>query len=276
MIQLIEAITKINPNLPKDLLIYELYTSLAPFFERDLNYFLASDEEKYEQYQKGFVLKDRYIVCSSLADFYVKLYKELGINAQKVPANSARIPLFVVLVEGELGWYYLDPLNDLFYNQYNIRPVNFGVVPRFKTINENHPELIKLPKEYLLELETSLNKKYYNSLIEDLHTKMAPRNEAFNFFGVLNGNREVLTKEKIKFMNEHLINLGNVNGPYERVLLYLYLYTHLLDNSEKRRLSVLLNKENLCVDIRLDINKDEYIIYEEEKQNDKYQLKRTL
>ena len=41
---------ELNPSMPKDLLIYDLYTSLAPFFERDLSYFLASDEEKYLQY----------------------------------------------------------------------------------------------------------------------------------------------------------------------------------------------------------------------------------
>ena len=148
--KLIDAIVEINPGLSKDLLIYEIYTSLAPFFERDLSYFLASDEEKYLQYQKGFTNKGKYIVCSTLADFYVKVFKEFGIDAKKVPANSAKIPLFVVLVKGELGWYYLDSLNDLFYNQYNIRPVNFGVVPRFKTINATHPNLIKLPTEYLM------------------------------------------------------------------------------------------------------------------------------
>ena len=254
--KLIDAIVEINPGLSKDLLIYEIYTSLAPFFERDLSYFLASDEEKYLQYQKGFTNKGKYIVCSTLADFYVKVFKEFGIDAKKVPANSAKIPLFVVLVKGELGWYYLDSLNDLFYNQYNIRPVNFGVVPRFKTINESHPNLIKLPTEYLIDLEKTLNKHYYNSLINDLHDKMAPRNIAYEFLDVPNGEKNLLTMKKIKFMNDYLINLGHVNGPYERVMLYLYLYTHLLDSSEKRRLNVLLNKDDYHVNIRLDTDQN--------------------
>ncbi len=274
-----QKLINVNPNLSRDLLIYDLYTSLAPFFERDLNYFLASDEEKFLQYQKGFINRGKYIVCSTLADFYVKLYNEFGIEAKKVYANSAKIPLFVVLVKGELGWYYLDPLNDLFYNQYNIRPVNFGVVPRFKTINENHPELVKLSKEYLIDLETSLNKKYYNSLIDYLHHKMAPRNVAYEFLGISNGEKDLLIKGKIKFMNDYLINLGHVNGPYERTLLYLYLYTNLLDSSEKRRLNVILNKDNPSdyhVNILLDINNEEHIMYSEEKNNDRYVLKRIL
>ncbi len=277
--KLIDAIVEFNPGLSKDLLIYELYTSLAPFFERDLSYFLASDEEKYAKYQKGFSPKGKYIVCSTLADFYVKLYNEFGIEAKKVPANSAKIPLFVVVVKGELGWYYLDPLNDLFYNQYNIRPVNFGVVPRFKTINESHPDLIKLPPSYLSDLEKDLNKQYYNSLIDDLHEKMAPRNVAYEFLDIPNGERNLLTMEKIKFMNDYLINLGHVNGPYERVLLYLYLYTHLLDSSEKRRLNVLLNKDNPSnyhVNIRLDTDQVNYLMYEEVREDNKYKLIRTL
>lgn len=277
--QAINIINSINPGMSKDLIIYELYTSLAPFFERDLTYFLASDEEKYEKYQKGFTSKGRYIVCATLADFYVKTFKEFGINAIKVPANSAKIPLFVVLVEGELGWYYLDPLNDLFYNQYNLRPVNFGVVPRFKTINNNHPELVRLPSEYLTELEQSLNKNYNDSLINDLHAKLAPRNVAYDFLCVPNGDQIKLTEEKLKFMNDFLINLGNVNGPYERVMLYLYLYTHLLDSSEKRRVNVLLNKNNPLdchVNIRVDGLGEEYQMYAEDKVNDKYRLRRTL
>ena len=272
------VINGIDSHMSRDLIIYELYTSLAKFFERDLKYFLATDEEKYAQYQKGFINRGKYIVCSTLADFYVKVFNDFGIPAKKTVANSAKIPLFVVLVLGERGWYYLDPLNDLFYNQYNVRPVNFGVVPRFKTINANHPELVRLPKEYLFDLEKSLNIKPINSLIDDLHEKLAPRNVAYQFLDVNVGDYLTLTKEKLDFMATHLINLGHVNGPYERVLLYLYLYTNLLDNSEKRKINVLLNKNDLAnvfVNVRLD-TKDGYIMYAEEHFDDKYRLQRVL
>ena len=44
-----EIINKVDKSWPKDYIIRYLYISLAPFFERDLNYFLLSDEEKYRQ-----------------------------------------------------------------------------------------------------------------------------------------------------------------------------------------------------------------------------------
>ena len=105
---------------------------------------------------------------------------------------------------------------------------------------------------------------------------MTPRNIAYEFLDVPNGEKNLLTMKKIKFMNDYLINLGHVNGPYERVMLYLYLYTHLLDSSEKRRLNVLLNKDNYHVNIRLDTDQNNYLMYEEVKEDNKYKLIRTL
>lgn len=71
---------------------------MAPFFQRDLNYFLASDEEKMAQYNTGFINRGTKIVCSTLADFYVNLYEVFGIRSKKIAANSAEIPLFAIIV----------------------------------------------------------------------------------------------------------------------------------------------------------------------------------
>ncbi len=267
------VINKATRNRSKDLIIYDLYTSLAPFFERDLGYFLASDDEKFLQYQAGFYNHGRYIVCSTLADFYVKLFNDLGIEALKDVANSAKIPLFVVLVKGEYGWYYLDALNDLFYNQYGLRPVNFGVIPRFKTINRNHPELVRLSRDYLMYLEKSLNKQYLNSYFDELHKSLAHRNNAFLYFKMDDHDSVELSKRKMQFISDNLINIGYVNGPYERSLMYLYLYGKLFDSSERKRVNVFLDKNLYNVNTCISVNNGDVLNYVEIKE-DNFVLRR--
>ncbi|MDE5888520.1 MAG: hypothetical protein K2H20_00715, partial [Bacilli bacterium] len=56
-------INSVNLSWSKDYIIRYLYVNLAPFFKRDLKYFLASDEEKYRQYQQGFINRGFDIVC---------------------------------------------------------------------------------------------------------------------------------------------------------------------------------------------------------------------
>ena len=122
-----KIINNVDKSWSKDLIIRYLYVRLAPFFKRDLKYFLASEEEKYKEYEKGFINRGFDIVCSTLADYYVDLFSSLGINAKKIVANSAKIPLFALIVEGDNGWYFLDPINDLFSNQYGLETTEFGI-----------------------------------------------------------------------------------------------------------------------------------------------------
>lgn len=268
-----EIINQIGANWSKDLIIRFLYKELAPYFERDLLYFMVSDEEKEKQYQQGFINRFPKIVCSTLADFYVDLFKQFGINAKKVASNSAKIPLFAIIVEGDLGWYYIDPLSDLLANQYNLKPYFFGIIPRYNTIRITHPELIKLPPEYINELDNTLNFTYLDEYFQTLHQKLSQRKSAYEFFGFNPSTPIDLKEPKVQFYNSHLINLGHVNGPYERAQLYKYLNDRILNHSEKRHVCIRIEEweQNPHISLRLE-NKEGNILYTEENNDGIYRL----
>lgn len=268
-----EVINQVKSSWSKDLIIRFLYVKLAPYFQRDLLYFLATDVEKEMQYKQGFINRFPNVVCFTLADFYVDLFKQFGIDAKKVIANSAKIPLFAVIVKGDYGWYFIDPLSDLFSNQYGLRPYFFGIIPRYKTICHNHPEMVKLSHEYMTELDITLDINYLDDFFSNLHQILTNRRDAKEFFGF---PREVmidLKERKLQFYNDTLINLGNVNGPYERAQLYKYLNDRILNRSEKRFTKVRLigGLDNSHISIEL-INHEGSLLYEEEKQDSKYVL----
>lgn len=272
-----EIINKVPSTWSKDLIIRYLYIKLAPYFKRDLMYFLATEEEKYKEYSQGFINRFPNIVCSTLADYYVNLFKEFGINAKKVAANSAKIPLFALIVEGDLGWYFLDPLSDLFSNQYGLKPYFFGIIPRYNTIQTNHPEIINLPPEYIKELDDTLDIKYLDSYFAALHNELAHQRNAKIFFGIPTNAKVDLKERKLQFYNNELINIGNVHGPYERSQLYKYLNDRILNRGEKRftKIRLLGGYENPHISIEL-INPEEHIFYEEEKHDNQYVLTKKL
>lgn len=229
---------------PKDYIIRFLYIKLAPFFQRDLKYFLATDEEKYREFSQGFINRGRNIVCSTLADYYVELYARFGIRAKKVAANSTKIPLFAVIVEGDNGYFYIDPLNDLFNNQYNLRPTEFGVVPHYKTLKNDYPFLHSLKSDYLSQIDNDLNlPETADKFFKDLHLKMTNRSFIRNYFNVEDNEKEKIFKYKMIFSSNELINLGNVSGAFERIKMYTFIERKLFFKEEKKNLKIWLNKE---------------------------------
>ncbi len=273
-----QIINSIQPNWSRDCIIRYLYIKLAPFFQRDLCYFLASDEEKYEEFKKGFINRGRHIVCSTLVDFYVSLFTSLGIPAKKIRANSAKIPLFAMIVEGDLGWYFLDPLNDLFANQYGLQTTEFGKIPRYKTLKENYPFLIFLPDEYLesLDKQIGLDKKY-NDFFNLLHLEMTNKYLLTKYFDVDVNNKLALFQKRMEFANTHLINLGSVNGPFERVRLYLFLERIMFFKSEKPNLRIYLDqtKETPLMHIEYTNFYDgSSMLFEEEKKDNQFILQK--
>lgn len=270
-----KTINQVKSTWSKDLIIRYLYIKLAPFFKRDLLYFLSDQDTKQYEYEQGFINRFPNIVCSTLSDFYVDLFHEFGINAKKIIANSAKIPLFAVIVEGDLGWYFLDPLSDLFSNQYGLKPYFFGIIPRYNTTCTNYPELVKLPDEYVEELDQELNIKYLDPYFARLHQILTNRRDANEFFGIPRNSNIDIKERKIEFYNSDLINLGSVNGLFERAQLYKYLNDRIFNRGEKRFTKVRLLGElgNHRINIEL-TNIDEIITYEEEKQDSKYVLKK--
>lgn len=274
-----KIIDSINPSWPKDYIIRFLYINLAPFFQRDITYFLASDEQKWQEYKQGFINRGTNIVCSTLADFYVNLYHEFGIQAKKIIANSAKIPLFALIVEGDNGWFFLDPINDLFPNQYNLKTTEYGKIPYYKTLSSNYPLLITLSDEYLKVIDTDLKiRKPLNDYFNSLHLKMTNRNSICEHFQLEKDNRLGLFQRKMEFANENLINLGTVNGPMERKDLYLFLERILFFKGEKKNIRIFLNtltpKPTPQIEY-IDFVTDSSILFTERNENGKYVLEKV-
>ena len=194
-------------------------------------------------------------------------------------ATSSVIPLFAVVVKGDLGWYFLDPLADLFANQYGLRPYFFGVIPRYRTIQATHPELKKLDKEYVTDLDKSLQiPEYLDSYFEYLHQQLANRDIVYKFFDVEKGSNNDLRERKVQFFNDNLINIGNVTGLFERALLYRYLNDHLLNHSERRNVWVQIDnlEQDNGVFYNIKLNDLETISYKEVYNGEKFVLQKTL
>ncbi len=271
-----EVINRVQSNWSKDLIIRYLYIKLAPYFHRDLKYFLAPSAEKERQYLSGFINRFPNIVCSTLADFYVELFKKFNIQAEKIIANSSSIPLFAIIVKGDNGWYFLNPLEDLFNNQYNLKPKAFAIIPRYKTVKYNYPFLNLLPIDYIASLDDYLQIKYIDDYFLKMHKIFTNRVSANLFFGYDKDSHIDLKEDKIKFYEQHLINLGQVNGAFERAQLYNYLNEKLFNKGERNHIKVLIdgNYDNAFISINI-TNRSEEITYNEEKKDGQYILKRV-
>ncbi len=273
--EITHILKQVQSSWSKDVIIRYLYIKLAPCFKRDLKYFLATEEVKESEYSQGFVNRLPDVVCSTLADFYVNLFKEYDINSKKVVANSAKIPLFALVVRGEHGLYFLDPLSDLFANQYGLRPYFFGIIPRYKTINYAYPKLALLPKDYVAEIDNFLGFQYLNDYFANLHLNLANRNNAYHYFGKDKNNKEDLRMDKINLYNEKLINLGQVQGTFERAQLYIFLNDTIMNKSEKKYTKVTIEKDKKIPYISYKIiQPGQTIHYEEENQHGQYVLVR--
>lgn len=277
--EMIEIICNVDSSWSKDQIIRYLYIKLAPFFRRDIEYFLKSPEEQLEIFKKGFSFNGKDIVCVTLCQFYVDLFKEFNIDSVIVPVTKANPPLHALLVNGSNGWYYLDPLSDLFNNQYGLRPAYFGVIlsscsEKFLKIASQY-SLTKLDKRYLEELDQEFGFKYLNSFFTELHKIFSIRNNAFQFFGLDKKDKLGLIERKLEFIDDSLINLGSVNGILERCRLYLYLIGKLFDRSEKKFIEVCCDdKQNLILKTGI-IHKGEVLTREYQEINDgEYHLKR--
>ena len=82
-------------------------------------------------------------------------------------------------------------------------------------------------------------------------------------------------KNKIKYYEDHFINLGQVEGAFERAQLYQFLNDTFLNRAEKKYVKVIISDYMNNPSISLYIyNKDSTIVYNEENNGNKYVLKR--
>lgn len=273
-----KIINSVNLSWSKDYIVRYLYVNLAPFFRRDLKYFLATDEEKYKEYQVGFINRGFDIVCSTISDYFVNLFNSFGIRAIKTAANSAKIPLFAIVVEGDNGWYFIDPLNDLFNNQYGLKTTEFGIIPYYKTLNNNFPNLISLPKDYIDEMDENLGiDKSLSTYFDKLHIEISDRNLASELYQIPIRDRLAIFERKMEFANENLINLGHVNGAFERIRLYLFLERIMFFKKEKKNLTIYLDTIKSIPSVHIEyktLHNGKSILFEEQKEQDKFVLRK--
>lgn len=270
-----DTLNSVSSHWSIDQQIRFLYKNLASFVYRDLHYFLQDNDEKKRQFSSGFVDRFPGVVCYTLAEFYCTVYREFGFEANVVQANSAAIPLFGVVVRGDLGYYFLNPLEDLFLNQYGLMPHAFGYVPKFNTLNKNYPNLIRLSDEYIADLDKSLGFTYLDDYFKEIKPKMKTFSEARVFLGIEQPLFDKdIREQKVEFFSNNLINKGNVNGMFERAQLYQFLNETLLNRRERRYVKHLI-EDGLSDDPYISykiIKRDGIVLYKEEKSPNGYVL----
>lgn len=245
---IMEIIESVDVSWPKDYIIRYLYVKLAPCFQRDLNFFLASYEEKLSQFKEGFHDRGTKIVCGTLVDYYLKILNIFDIETKKIIATNAEIPLFALIVHGDRGWYYLDPLTDLFNNQYGLQTRFFGRTPRYKEVRDNYPNLVQFSYDTLRQMDSELNilkgNLYTSDIFDILRREMITRSIASKILDVDIADSHSLTKKKLQIINDNLINLGRIPGLYERSYMYGFIRGHIFDRIEKTNTEVVFNLDD--------------------------------
>ncbi len=269
-----KILNQIKFNWTKDEIIRFLYIKLAPLFKRDLKYFLLSNEEQKQLIENGLNVTLPNVICITLVEFYHDLFKKFNIESEIITANT-NPPLYILAVLGDYGYYYLDFLNDLFRNQYGLKPLYFGIKPTFKSLKDCPITFTNLPDSYLYSIDKKLKlfelDMYLNCFIEELHKTFAVRSKISRYFNVqINDYYNIIVK-KLSFYNQYLLNLGQVNCIYERSRLYSYLNSRLLDREERKHLNVNIEINDNKPVLALCLDDSKYI---EEFKDNQYILKK--
>jgi len=267
---MLKVIASVDRSWPRDYIIRFLYINLAYCFERDIHFFLATKEEQLAQYKKGFIKHEKYIVCSTLIDHYIKALAVFGIKARKITATSTQIPLFAMIVEGQLGYYFLDPLNDLFRIQYGLKTCYFGRHSPYKLVKDNHPYLRSIDEDYLKKIDSDLkvhpNNINTSDIFDVLREEVIVRSISSRFFDVDPNDSYGLTIKKLEFIKDHLINLGKVEGIIERNMMYGFIRGKLFDRLERSHTDVVFNFDepfNIKTNFVVSYPNHEQIVFED-------------
>lgn len=274
-----DTLNSVNSTWTKDQIIRFLYIKLAKYVHRDLQYFLQSPEERKRQFDLGFINRFPDTVCYTLSEFYCAALNEFGIDATVERANSATVPLYGIVVEGERGKNFLLPLEDLFLNQYGLMPKAFGIVPKFKTINMVHPNLVRLEDDYLSDIDESLGIEYIDQIFDSLVPQMMDFQSACSLLNVEDPSSipyKDLKEQKLDYFGSHFINLGNLDGTFERCQLYKFLSEKFMTRRERDHVLVYIEDgltQNPYVSITmLGVGKAPGNVYHDENTNEGYKL----
>lgn len=243
---------------------------------------MADDTKQLKMYKQGFKKDSHLVVCKTICDQYQEIYNLFNINCLVVTTNKKIVPHYGLIVEGNYGWYYIDPLKDLFANQLGLKTTFFGISPtKYSNITEEYPFLINLSPEYVKNLDKELkllvNGIYMDTFFEMLHTEMT-NNKEYVFFSTNRNDQYSLMMKKLKYIKKYLINLGNIPGIYERNIFYNMLISCCFNKREKKFISskIINDNSNYLIEINLTSKHqtDKELIYHEIKDNEKYYLKK--
>ncbi len=274
-------IKKINLKWNKDKIIRFLYVKLAPYFERDLSYFLADSDEQLKIYQNGFKQKSNLVVCQTICEIYKSIYEEFNIRSLIITTNTKSVPHYALIVNGDYGWYYIDPLKDLFANQLGLKTEYFGIIPKYGIVKDKYPFLINLSEQYITSLDISLKiieDGFYMDTFFDIISQEMTNNKVYKFFEVEKFNYIKLILKKLDFASKYLINIGEIHGLYERLTFYNFLINKIYKKNEKKIIepSLVFDKDKYLLLLDLDFKTDNlHMTFCEEKNNNgKYYLKK--
>lgn len=266
----------------KDLTIYYVYRKLAPYFQRDLDFFMASQERQLQIYEQGFEMQGENVVCQTICQYYGHVFRKLHIDFKIITTNNKLVPYFALLVSGDYGWFLIDPLKDLYRNQMGFQPNFFGVIPFGGTVRELYPYLISLDNNYILSLAKETNTLPFGNFLdvffELLHQDIFQSSNGD--FGLEKGANEIsIIQAKLKFISDYLLNMGEVLGNYERRQYHSYLKTCFFNRPECNHIDIRITDDfQLSIVIYEDLERQhkvaEYLEFRD--CDNEYRLKRVV
>lgn len=276
--QKINKFVKQIPNYrTKDLVIYYVYRNLAPFFQRDISFFLANPSLQTQIYQNGFTMNGSNVVCKTICKYYGRVFKRIHIEFKIITTNEKEVPHFAMLVHGDKGWYFIDPLKDLLVNQLGCRTNFFGVKTDFGTVSKEYPSLVTLDEDYLFSLASQTGSlsygHFFDFFIELIHHEFFHCNDISFLLDAKNDISLILAK--LNFCSQYLINIHSIPGLCERRQYYSYLKRQIFNKFEKKKVKISIVDSSFLQFSILGDNGEEIANFREVCDNDSfYSLKR--
>lgn len=243
-------ISQVNKSWPKNYIIRFLYVKLAPFLQRDLEFFLASDEQKLIELKEN-INRFPCVNCSTLADFYVDLFACFNINAIKIKATDAQIPLYSLIVEGDNGWFYLCPINDFLNCQIGNKTSHFGYLEGYvkSFVMPKYPHLVSISTTDIDRIDKDLNIKNLVCFWNRLRYEIFNSNYFCQNYNINKNGSTKVVEAKLNFINNYLINLLVIPGSLEREAYYRFLIHRLFSHKERQNLQISLDLNTRLVNI---------------------------
>ncbi len=276
-----EKLNNVNPHWSKDLIIRYVIVELAPYFQRDLFYFLSSPQKQYKLFYGGYRPIAPNVFCVTLCEAYQKVLARFDIRSKVIQASKTeegKVPLFALIVEGDNGWYYINPLKDLWSHQLGVSSDEYGIIgfSNHDFVLENYPYLQMLTSAYVSELSSELG---------------LPNNDALFGPDVIGGKdlnqyrkRKGMDPKapytetvvsKIEDIGNSYLNIGAVHGPIERNLMYKYFFITVFTKPEKSLVKLSLDpNQNFAITIDVDADGEKITYQEQKDENDHYSLLR--